>query len=1428
MIKLRLTFGGDSDKSFDIEDGELLSTALGRALDGVPLQGRDAWEVFQAVVNGHHIEGELWGFTKLRKEDTVLVTPALKSGESGQLFKQALLVVITAVAAVYVPPLVGGAGVISGVAVGAITIAASMILSALIPPPNYNSDLSTGGGYESSQMYTISGQSNQVKRFELVPKVYGRHRMFPNVAATPYMEMQADPASGELAQYLHVIYDFGLGPAAISDIKIGDSPLTSENFSDFQYNLVDPNKPDISEGEWDDALVKEFAFYKGDIEGDSFSVALNGNQDAGDDEDTWESVKNSAPNPDGVGQEIILNFTCPRGLYSFSSSGAKGYGRITLEIEFSKVGEDNWHKYSDMTYVSHFDSVGGENGTVELNLPMEVKDSNFIGGSNGEIFYNVVQNGPGGTNIVYTEPTDALHGPPWAAKRDYRVQDNDFLVIVPADTEVTIGSPIFINGYHYGGVVINTYPYSDPTYTVVVASAYSGNFPAFTFVGEADAGGNFVTGTAQVVGTIKTTGNSVGRGRIQRSETAAVNSTFKFTPREPAQYKVRVRRLTTASQYSSQTANELTWVSITTRFDKSPINTTKRHVFMELKIRATSQLNGTVSNLSAVVSSALQVYDSNTETWSRQLTSNPAWVFTDLMTGEVNKKALPLSRLHMPSLVEWAEYCDEVPTPPPSQTFLEPRFATNFVLDFSTQLQGILNQVAGAAQASLNIIDGKYGVLIDKYRTTPVQIFTPRNSKDFTSSRIYGPRPDGLKVKYVDPFANWEVREIVAYDNGFNEANAETIEDMTSFACTNNEQAWRFGRYMIAQNRLRQETISITVDFEYLVCTRGDYVQVTQDVMRVGGTPCRVKAVAVDVITTDDSIETGMGSYGYTFRNPSGVIYTSTLTPLTPNTFQVDGTVPAVGDLIVIGEVGSITFDCLVKAISPNDDLSATLTLIEKADGIYDYESTDVLPDYDPQISGTLDPDRQPPGEVRNLAVADTGYDCNTTGTGYDYFVDLSWDMPASGVCELFEIYVDYGSGYDRVDTTRTTVYKYSVKTTKLGLLHRFKVLAVSATGRKLPLGSVGSVSSTPEAKSTPPSDVAKLSSDITNEVLQLSWDRVSDCDVSDYLIRFSPNTSAIWENTIPILRIDAKTGTATTQARTGIYLIKAVDFNGTESANAASAITTIPNLFNLNVVDSISDSPTWDGTFDRVVNATGALLLDKAIPGGVGVGEYYSDGYYYYQSLLDLGDIYTVRLQSSVQAEGFSEADLMSSWTTLASVLLLSSTGVSAWGVETQYRSTDQLNVISTWTTLSSITAINEGLSSLFTPWRTFLIGDATARVFQFRLRLISNVVDVTPRVFDGTISADMPDRVESFENLTSTASGGYVVSYSTPFYGPGTSPNVQISIDGASSGDYWAFDYKNLTGFSIRFYNSSNVQVARQFDVAVKGYGRKNLSVI
>lgn len=1513
MIKLKLKVAEKSqDTEIDIIQGELLNDAITRALVDVKLGEFKPSETFNVTVNGLLIEKDFWEFTKLNTGDNVLISPRIGDGDAGQLFKLAAIVVVAA----YLGPIAAGTfGPVGGALVtAAATVAVSMALNALIPPPVPNIGEGFGASnVEESQMYTISGQSNTMRRLGTVPKVYGAHRMFPPLATVPYIELgvsTGDKArlriqsvtfeslvpgnignstsvnflsggtagselvlvsgrditvviqsgtstaaqvvnsinnnaaakalvtvfvsgsngdillattssarlsggvdAGDAVQNLHAIYDFGLGKMKISDLMIGDTPLTSDSFKEFEYRFVDPNLPNVDEDVFDQALEREFKTYRNRRVITSLSISMV---------DGSESIQFSDVNTNADPQEFVLDFVAPQGLFGLSSSGIFGDRSVRMNIDFALVGTSDWRPYNDLNYVDNFSSVGGTDVTDFL------RDFAYIApdGAGYSSYY---------ANSEHFDSQGINDDFPWGNGTAYSyIKPGVNKILVSDDARLAVGEKIFhsYNGGRFIGIVqsLNNIAgaFTEVTLDRVITTRY--DLPVFLQTAFKDRLTNVTTYDSPPYQRfpVRFTRHELSAAIMVGNKRTPVYGNFRFTPKVGGQYKIRVKRITSFSDYTTSVSDAITWIGLSTAYKVSPIATTKRHVFLEVKIKATNQLNGLIQNLSAVVASALNTYNSNTETWSYQVTNNPAWVFVDLLTGEVNKKSVELSRLHLPSILEWAAFCAEVPTPPLGGTYTKSRFETNFILDYQATLQEVINQVCGAAQASLNVIEGKYGILTDKTKETPVQIFTPRNSRDFTSTRYYGLRPHGLKVKFIDPNTNWEVSEAIAYDNGYNAANATEFEEVTSFACTNFEQAWRFGRYMLAANRLRQETISLLVDFENLVCTRGDYVQITQDVMRVGGTPARVRSIDGTTVSIDDALDIDPAiTYGYTTRGSDGSIVTSTCTPVSAREFQLDGDMPTEGDLIIIGEVGRIVFDCIVKSISPNDDLSANITLVEKADGIFDYESTDVLPDYDPQISETSNPEFKPPKAVTELTVVNNTWRASDTQSGYEYYVDLSWQIPQGSVYDFFEIWVNDGRGYKKSSTTTDKLFRYVVDQSRLDLVHGFKVVAVSASGKKLELVAMPEVSATPATKTDPPSDVDSFTLSITNQVLQLSWNQIADTDVKEYVIRFSPETNDIWESSVPLTTVSKSLNSTSVQARTGVYLIKAIDYAGNQSANAAIAVTTIPSLFDLNVIETMNEAPTFPGTKTDIELLGEALILKEAVPGDIDTVQYYTEGFYEFSELLDLDDIYSVRLQSQIRADGLKKGELMSDWDHLSDIDHLSTALHSDWSVVQQYRATDVFSSMADWNHLSEVDHLNFGAGVGFSAWRDIpTTGDATGRLFQFGVKLKSLTANVTPRVFDATIKADMPDRIDSFENLVSSAIDATVVTYETIFKGPGTTPNVQIGIDNAQTGDYYAFGTKTLEGFTIRFYDKTDVQVSRQFDVVAKGYGHRNTS--
>lgn len=1426
MAKVRLHPLTQKEDDFDQVEGETLQELFDRFYKQLDTGTDKLQEYFEIHVDGCKIDREFWPYTRPNPGTKVLIAMVPKGGDLGGILASVAVIVALAVVAPYTAGLAYGWAINAAVAVGT-----SLLVNALIPPPDAPTGPTLAG--PDSQMYTINNQKNKLKKFGIVPKVYGRHRMFPTIAAAPYTTIEVDE-KGELVQFFYAVYDFGLGPLNVERPKIGNTPI--DEYSEAYYRLVDFNKPDTNEGPWDDALLKTLTWYSGDVNQESIGVAINGNQiEPGTPLEDYQVTRFADDSADGSNQEITAVFTFPSGFTTVAPNGSRAARNIEAQIEWAEVGTEDWKAFNNTDDNFSWTTTGDVNPETSSVIPVPIflkPDFNRRYYTNYAIIQErelTWQEAQAQTSSSFVPDFGSGYIAFYEDAYGYKAGSNIFY----GDKFLNIGVAVSYGGKILGKILTrtllsgNTYQYTlDTPYDsdIILFRAYIRQYNIFgndvwqsywDWIGQSEPiiGGSFIADSTS--GLVTFSGNS------QR----AVYAQIKFKPRNTNQIKVRITRIRSYGGHSFQVFDDMSWQTLTTRFDREPIKTTKRHTFIEVKIKATDQLNGSLDNINSVVTSVLDVYDDVLQTWSKQATVNPAWIFADLLTGEVNKNAIAKTRLDTSSLITWKDFCEEVPAPPPSQSFEKQRFECNFVLDFDTTLATILNRVCNAAQASLTLNNGLYGVLVDKLVTVPVQIFTPRNSWDFKSIRNYTPLPDAMRVKYIDSYTDWSQKEVIVYSDGFDFTTATKFEDFETFAVTNFEQAWRYGRYNLAQAKLRQENITINVDFEHLVCTRGDYVKLQHDVMKVGGKPARIKTVntMTNRVTIDDAFQSiPMASYAYTFRNENG-IDGGTMIIIDSDTAELTGPLPTVGDLFVWGEVDSVTIDCIVKSIVPNEDLTAQLTLVEKADAIHSAESTDTLPGYDPQFSRVQDDELTAPSEVQNLDTDDNTWRCS--GGGYEYYIGINWIAPEQGIVDKYEVYIDNGSGFELVGFTSNLVFEYIVPEDDLNVQHNIKVLGVSSTGNKISLGEVTATNATPLLKTEKPSGVDALYINITNETLQLDWDLIEDCDVDEYLIRFSPDKNSTWESSIPLQRADSRTSQVTVQGRTGKYFIKAVDWNGNESANAALAITSIPELTNLNIIEETNDFPTLPGATDRVTKPGSALILQEAqtLPSI----EYHTEGYYYFEEFLDLGEIYTVRLSSLITAEGYTVDDLMSSWVTLASVATLATVRNSEWSVEAQYRATDQFNIMANWPDLVSIDPISEGIQDKWTEWRKFTIGDFTGRIFQFRLKLISNKASVSPRVLDGIIRSDMPDRIEEGNNIIAPAIG-LAISYAPEFKGPGTSPAVQISQDNASQGDYYQLTNKTLAGFTINFYDKNNNPVSRQFDYMVKGYGRKQLQVI
>lgn len=367
-------------------------------------------------------------------------------------------------------------------------------------------------------------------------------------------------------------------------------------------------------------------------------------------------------------------------------------------------------------------------------------------------------------------------------------------------------------------------------------------------------------------------------------------------------------------------------------------------------------------------------------------------------------------------------------------------------------------------------------------------------------------------------------------------------------------------------------------------------------------------------------------------------------------------------------------------------------------------------------------------------------------------------------------------------------------------------------------------VAHTVVGKLAPPADVSGFRMEVIDGTAHLSWEPAPDLDLSHYRIRHSPLTSgATFAEAIDVAPKVARPATSVSLPwQSGTYLIVAVDKSGNRSVTPAMIVTTIAGLPGFNVVETLSDTPPFEGTHSSTEERDALLRLtrDEAAPfvadladvsevddwSLVGLGAYAVEGFYELAGQIDLGAVFTSRLTATAEVSrledgtgigGIADIGEVSDWGAIGGV----DTTVGDVNVELQV----------------SITEDDPAGAPTWSPWVAFRASDYKARAFRFRLRLTTVSANATPTVASVTFNIDMPDRVVSGQDIASGA-GPFAVSISPAFR---ALKSVMITGQDMVSGDYWEITGKSQSGFTVTFRNAAGDPVSRVFDYQALGYG-------
>lgn len=699
--------------------------------------------------------------------------------------------------------------------------------------------------------------------------------------------------------------------------------------------------------------------------------------------------------------------------------------------------------------------------------------------------------------------------------------------------------------------------------------------------------------------------------------------------------------------------------------------------------------------------------------------------------------------------------------------------------------------------------DGTVSFSQERDDKTPVKLVSPSNAIDGLltySGAELSERHSVALVSWNDPENNYETAvEVVEDAELIAELGWKPI-DVAAFGCTSRGQAHRYGRYELVTERYETERLTYQASFDHADLRPGDIISVADPAyagVRFGG---RVAARTLNSITIDSAIELEVGeSYEISAILPDGAIETRDITNGSGAGQTVMNLASALSALPVLGSLWIIN----ATNVSPREFTVVSVRETEK--NIFEIGAVFRLPNKFAVIED-------------DFFIEDNSYSIFEPGIGelpivsditvreYTYLdggsvlsgARITWNPPTDPKETARIAFYDFqyrhpdSDGYLPYSTTEEPgTDLLNVQAGTYGL----RVRTLSAAGAA---GAWVTVEVNILGLAGPPADVENFAIQVTGTTALLSWDSVPDLDLSHYRLKFSSAvTGANWESAVDIA-LNVTGNQISLPARVGTYLIKAVDVYGTESANAALIVSQIAGLLNFNVVEVLDEAPDYLGTHvdtfafgsqlqlgdglvmaDWVTLASVSALVDGAVPEGE---------YYFAANPFDLGAVFTSRLTATFGVTGYDRATMLPA-------------PPEEWDVILQLRTTDD----------------DPAGSPTWSAWQDFLVGDYTARGFEFRIKLFSFADDVTPLVEDLSVTVDMPDRVVGDADILCPAVGLTVI------YDPAFKARPALAVDSQDmdTGDYKTITLQDEAGFFVQFFDSSDTPISRTFDYLAKGYG-------
>ena len=868
------------------------------------------------------ISQALWKTRKLNDGELLRfrLLPAGGGGGGGKNPLRTILTVIVAVAAVAVSAMVGGwalgvsaltkvvagqtvlnaAGTalvaLSGLAVSTI----GMVLVNAIAPIKAPTLGGLGSTRDESQVYGLSAGQNPVNQWGRVPVPLGRGRFAPPKAASPYTVNSGDD------QYLHELLCIGIGDLEVSDIKIGTTAI--EEFVDVEYELL----------KYDPELQNSPKLYPTGVFQEDLTIQLK------------YGVWNSRTTAECDKAECDIAF---QGLGYFNDQGGIDWRSVDFLVQYKLSEETEWRDVKAPYWVNGtnfvIDSLDApsKEGVIAFNSSGSL--GLFWNGDTVPSGYTLLQKVAATKNeYTYWDYEDDDYGNYRRVKRTkvtYSVSlrsgglDKDRM----SGLTVTAVQARSINRWRD---IIDREKYLRQ-YGIDIA------YPRFQV-----SGGWYYPPTVEGSGSAYVT--------YSGATSKLLRKTFTLNFPKRGIYDVRWQRRTGDST-NDRLRTDSFWTALRSVSNDRPVQTDYPVNLLAIRAKASGQLSGSLGNVTLYYRSKSLDWDRESQTWVNRFTSNPASIYRHILQDKI-AMARPQADaiLDLDNLAKAHEFWDDR------------GWEWNFVCDASVSVFERLQSVCAAGLASPTMVDGRWGIIIDKERDHVACAFTSANSWGWTFERTQVRLPNEIHCSFVSG-VTWDMdMQRVATDEPI---DGDIIYEAQTYEGVNDPaQVYQLARFHYADAKNRRRTITLRCYDEALLCTRGDLVEcacpnVSPHGLQVG----RVRKVITDEngyvtgFTTDQSNTTDLSGrrFGVRIYNSEGVIFHAEVLPEDTTQTQLNFISPqqmniANGDKYAFGDYSEEVFQAIVIGMQFNSDWTCDVTLQDYVPTLYGDLSQPIPPFY--------------------------------------------------------------------------------------------------------------------------------------------------------------------------------------------------------------------------------------------------------------------------------------------------------------------------------------------------------------------------------------------------------------------------------------------------------------------------------------------------